>query len=435
MDLNQQLMSFIKKAPTPFQTIEEISNILDSNGFIKLNENEKWINKSGKFYTIRNNSSIIAFTIPNEINDYHYQICSSHSDSPTFKIKNISEIQGPKNYTKLNVEMYGGAISYSWLDKPLTLAGRVLIKNGNQIKATNLFIDKDLLIIPSLPIHFNRDVNKGYEFNVQIDLCPILLCENEKSISLQSIIANYLNIEKENIVSYDLFLVNRQLPVLIGNDNELLSAPRLDDLEASFVSLKSFIDSQNNNSINVYACFDNEEVGSLTKQGANSTFLFDTLNRINILLDKSNEDFYNAISKSFNISFDNAHALHPNRQEKYDVNNCCLLNKGIVIKENASQSYTTDAFSRAIFEQICDTANVPYQSFANRSDTRGGSTLGNLSNQHVSMHTVDIGLAQLAMHSSFETAGSKDTEYAYDAIKNYYSSNIIINNSDSFTIK
>lgn len=432
-NINIDLLNFIKESPSQFQAIESISNILNKNGYKHIKENESWNFKSGKYYVTRNGSSLIAFTIPSKILDYHYQIVSSHVDSPTFKIKNLPELEGPNKYLRLNVEKYGGSILYSWFDKPLSIAGRVLINKSNVIKSQNIYINKDLFIIPSMPPHINREINTKFEPNVQIDLCPLFSNGDLKKDDFINMLSKELKVKPKDIISYDLYLVNRQEPKIIGYKDEFICSPKLDDLQASYTSLMGFIDS-NSKCINVYATFDNEEVGSLTKQGASSTFLYDVLNRINNSLNKKQDDYYMAIAKSFNVSFDNAHAVNPNHPEKYDQENRCYMNNGIVIKENASQSYTTDAFSRAIFKLICDKANVPYQSFANRSDSRGGSTLGNLSNNQVSLNTVDIGLAQLAMHSSYETAGSKDSEYAYKALKEYYSSNIVIDSSISFKI-
>lgn len=434
-NITNQLIEFLEKSPTQFQAIDTISSLLRTNNFTRIKESDSWKLSKGKYFVTRNNSSLIAFEIPEKLDNYHFNIASSHCDSPTFKIKDISEIEGPKGYLKLNVEMYGGAILYTWFDKPLSVAGRVLVKQKSKTISKNIYIDSDLLIIPSMPPHIMKDINKGVEFNIQIDLCPLVSSDVLHKGDFKKIIASECGCKAEDIVSYDLYLVNRQKPTILGYKDEFVCAPKLDDLQAAYLSLQGFIDSKKNDCIKVYACFDSEEVGSLTRQGASSTFLYDTLMRINNSLNRTNEDFYNAIAKSFNVSFDNAHALHPNHSEKYDQNNQCLMNKGIVIKENASQSYTTDAFSRAIFKQICENAKVPTQSFANRSDSRGGSTLGNISNNQVSLCSVDIGLAQLAMHSSYETAGCKDNEYAYLALKQYYSSKILINETESFEIK
>lgn len=434
-DINKKLINFIKDSPSQFQAVESISNILQKNDYKNLKESETWKLAPGKYYVTRNGSSIIAFNIPKKISDYHFQICASHTDSPTFKIKAESELCGPNEYIKLNVEKYGGAINYTWLDKPLSIAGRVLVKEKNKTVSKNLYIDEDILMIPSVPIHMNRDVNKGYEFNPQIDLCPLFSNGELKKGDFVKMLAKYLETKSENIVAYDLYLVNRQEGKEWGYKNEFISSPKLDDLQAAYTSLLGFVDAKDNNSINIYCAFDNEEVGSMTAQGAMSTFLKDTLTRINTCLKKTEDDYHAALAKSFMVSFDNAHAVHPNHPEKFDQENKCYMNKGIVIKENASQSYTTDSFSRAIFKEVCNSAKVPVQQFANRSDQRGGSTLGNISNTQVSLHAVDIGIAQLAMHSNYETAGSKDSEHAYNAIREYYSRNILIEDSLNFVIK
>lgn len=434
-DINLGLINFIKESPSPFQAVDSIINILDKKGFKYLKESNAWKIKSGKYYTIRNNTSIIAFDIPTKMEDYHFQVAASHTDSPTFKVKCEAELNSPKEYLKLNIEKYGGAINYTWLDKPLSLAGRVLVKDKNKITAKNLYIDEDILIIPSMPIHFNRNVNAGYEFNVQIDLCPLFSNGELKKGDFVKMLAKYANVKAQDIVGYDLYLVNRQEGRVWGYKKEFISSPKLDDLQAVYTSLMGFVDSKDNGSIKVYSAFDNEEVGSATKQGAMSTFLKDTLLRINVALKKNEDEYHQAIAKSFMVSFDNAHAVHPNHPEKYDVDNRCYMNAGIVIKENAAQSYTTDSFSRSIFNDICKAVEVPVQNFANRSDERGGSTLGNISNAQVSLHAVDIGLPELAMHSNYETAGSKDSEYAYKALKEYYSRNISIEDSLSYTIK
>jgi len=432
---NKQLIEFIKKSPSMFHAVTSIKEILDTNGFTYLKEADDWNVKEGKFYTIRNNSSIIAFDIPKKLSDYHFQISASHSDSPCYKIKAVPELGGPSEYLRLDVESYGGMIDYTWFDKPLTVAGRVFVKEKNKIVSKLLYIDRDLLIIPSQCIHFNRSVNEGIAFNRAIDLCPLFSAGQLGVGSFDKMIANELGVKVEDIASKDLFIVNRQEGKEWGYENEFISAPKLDDLQAAFASLQGFINSKNPGCINVYACFDNEEVGSGTKQGAESDLLKNTLTRINVSLGKNEVELYKAFSKSFMVSFDNAHAVHPNHPEKTDSVNCVFMNKGIVVKENASQKYTTDAFSRAVFNCICDKAKVPVQCFANRSDVAGGSTLGNISNEQVSLHAVDIGIAQLAMHSSYETAGSKDTDYAIEALKSYYSSMIQIDGADGFSIK
>ena len=291
------------------------------------------------------------------------------------------------------------------------------------------------MLIPNVAIHFNREVNKGVPTNRQVDLCPLFSSGKAKKGDFKKMIAEHLNISVDNLLGFDLFLVNRQRPCIWGYKEEFISSPKLDDLQCAFTTLKAFLESENEHDISVYACFDNEEVGSNTKQGAMSTFLQDALKRINYGLKKSEEDYYQAISKSFLVSADNAHAVHPNHPEKTDTVNCAYMNKGLVIKESANQKYTTDAFSRSVLEQICYMANTPFQTFANRSDSLGGSTLGNLSNIQVSVHAVDIGLPQLSMHSTYETAGVEDTATTIQTLTKYYSTNININNFDQVTFE
>ena len=423
MEILKDLMNFLDSSVTMFHAINECEKVLKDSGYIYLPENEKWNIRAGKYYTKRNSSSLIVFDIAN--GDYHFQISAAHSDSPTFKLKDRPIIES-NGYLKLNVEAYGGMIDATWLDKPLTLAGRVMVDTGCGIETRLLYIDKDLLIIPNVPIHFNREINKGFAFNNQVDMLPVFSAGNLSEADFDKMLAKELGVKPEAILAKDLYLVNRQKATVIGYDNELISSGRLDDLECVYTSLLGFIEATNNDHINVFAVFDNEEVGSVTKQGAMSTFLVSTLNRINKALGKSDEDYYRAIAKSMLISCDNAHAIHPNHPELFDVKNRPVLNKGIAIKESANQKYTTDAFSRAVLKKILDKNNIPYQTFANRSDIIGGSTLGNLSNTAVSMNAVDIGLPQLAMHSAYETAGAKDVEYAIEALRAFFETNIDI---------
>ena len=423
MDILKNLMDFLDSSVTMFHAINECEKVLQRSGFIYLPENGKWNINKGKYYTKRNSSSLIAFDIAE--GDYRFQISAAHSDSPTFKLKDRPVIEA-NGYLKLNVEGYGGMINATWLDKPLTLAGRVMVNTDKGIETRLLHIDRDLLIIPNVPIHFNREINKGFAFNNQVDMLPILSAGNLKEDDFDNMIAKELGIEPEAILAKDLYLVNRQKAAIIGFDNELISSGRLDDLECVYTSLRGFVEAENKNHINVFAVFDNEEVGSVTKQGAMSTFLASTLDRVNTALGKSKEEYYRAIAKSILISCDNAHAVHPNHPELFDVKNRPVLNQGIAIKESANQKYTTDAFSRAILKKILEKKNIPYQTFANRSDIAGGSTLGNLSNTVVSMNAVDIGLPQLAMHSAYETAGAKDVGYAFETLKAFFEANIDI---------
>lgn len=419
----KQLFKFIENSPSCFHAIKTITEELKNEGFVEIKEKDTWqIEKGKKYYVTRNLSSVIAFKIPqNDFKSFH--IVASHSDSPTFKIKENAEIEVNNKYVKLNTEKYGGMICSTWFDRPLSIAGRILVKENNAVKTHLVNIDKDLVIIPNLAIHMNREVNDGYTYNAQIDMLP-LYGDNSSKGSLMKTIAKEVNVEEESILGTDLFLYNRMNGTKIGSNEEYISSPRLDDLECAFTSLSAFLSENTSNSASVYCVFDNEEVGSGTKQGADSTFLYDVLRRINISLGKTEEDYYRLISSSFMVSADNAHALHPNYTDKSDLTNKVYMNDGIVIKYNANQKYTTDAVSASIFKTICDSVDVPYQTFTNRSDILGGSTLGNISNAHVSLNTIDIGLAQLAMHSTYETAGAKDVTYMIDAIKAFYNTSI-----------
>ena len=436
IEISKELLQFIQDSPSMFHSIKTVKTYLDKAGFTYLPEGKAWsIKKGGHYYTTRNHSSIIAFKIGKTLDDYHFQLTAAHSDSPTYKVKSVPEMKGQGNYLKLDVEAYGGMIDNTWFDRPLTVAGRVLVKTAKGVESKLLCIDKDILLIPNVAIHFNREINDGYKYNRQVDLQPLFSNGAMEAGSFDKMVAKELGVKVKDILAKDLFLVNRQQPCVWGYENEFVSSPKLDDLQCAFSSLKAFLASENENHVNVCCVFDNEEVGSNTKQGAMSTFLYDTLQRINNGLGMSADDYYQAVAKSFLVSCDNAHAVHPNHAEKTDPVNCCYMNKGIVIKESANQKYTTDAFSRAVFTAICNKAGVPVQAFANRSDAAGGSTLGNLSNTQVSLHAVDFGLPQLAMHSSYETAGIKDTAYAVESLTAFFNTNIQIDEAEAAVIE
>lgn len=416
-----ELAAFIKGAPTAFHAVEQIRGILRENGFEELEEKEKWHLKPGKGYFVtRNYSSIIAFKAGEELSDYSFHVTASHSDSPTFKLKENAELEIKKKYTVLNTEGYGGMICSTWFDRPLSVAGRAVVKTGGGMETRLVKLDRDLLVIPSLAIHMDRTVNDGHAFNKQKDMLPLLSGEVKEPGAVKRLVAEELKVPEENIYGMDLFLYNRTEPAVWGYDNEFFSCPQLDDLQCAYASLTGFLSGSSKSNVNVYACFDNEEVGSGTKQGAGSTFLFDILWRINRALGKDEEDFYRAAAKSFMLSCDNAHAVHPNYKEKTDETNCVYMNEGIVVKSHAGQKYTSDAVSIALFKAICEKAEVPLQFFANRSDAAGGSTLGNIAMSQVSMNAVDIGLPQLAMHSAYETCGVRDTEYLIRAAQVFY---------------
>lgn len=435
IDISKELMDFIKESPTAFHVVKNFSTMLEKAGFIKLNERNKWkIEQGGKYYVTRNDSSIIAFQVPDNMDFYNFQIAAAHSDSPAFKIKENPEMVEDNNYVTLNVEKYGGMLMAPWFDRPLSVAGRVIVREDSGLKPVLVNVDRDLCVIPNLAIHMNRDVNNGIKYNPQKDMIP-LFGEIASKDKFDQIIANEAGVAIEDIISTDLFLYNRECGTIWGADNEFMSAPRLDDVMCAFSCIKALTDNkENNKSVNVCVIFDNEEVGSTTKQGADSSFLYDVLSRISMCMGKDSEDFIRACASSFMLSADNAHAVHPNYKEKADPTNRPYMNKGIVIKYNANQKYTTDAISAAIFKEICRKAEVEVQSYVNRSDIPGGSTLGNISNSHISLNTVDIGLAQLAMHSPYETAGVKDTENMIKAVKTFYETVVVTEEDGTYRL-
>lgn len=416
-----ELADFIKASPTPFHVISNIGKILEKEGFLPLQETKRWeIQPGGKYYVTRNHSSVIAFEIGKELDDYNFQIVASHSDSPTFKLKENAQIEVKGHYTKLNTEGYGGMLCAPWFDRPLSVAGRAIVKDKDGLQECLVNIDRDLLMIPSLAIHMNRQANEGQSYNKQTDMLPVLAGRVLEKDELKKMIAEELGARTEDILGLDLFLYNRMQPSIWGADEEFLSCPQLDDLQCAYASLKGFLSGKHPKGVNVYACFDNEEVGSGTKQGALSTFLAEVLRRINRGLGKTEEDFFRAAASGFLLSCDNAHAVHPNYIQKTDEGNHAFMNEGIVIKSHAGQKYTSDGVSIAIFKAICEKAEVPVQYFANRSDMAGGSTLGNLAMSQVSMKAVDIGLPQLAMHSPYETSGILDIEYLRRAAEVFF---------------
>ncbi|MEE1196420.1 MAG: M18 family aminopeptidase, partial [Lachnospiraceae bacterium] len=387
----------------------------------------------GKYYVTRNDSSIIAFKIP--CKDFHgFQIMASHSDAPAFKVKENPEIAAEQRYTKLNVEKYGGMLCAPWFDRPLSVAGRIMVKDGNRILPKLVDVDKDLLMIPNLAIHMNREANEGYKYNAQVDMLPLLGDETAKG-NFMKIVAEAAGVNAEDIIGNDLFLYNRQEGTVWGANNEYISSAKLDDLECAYASLQGIIEGENPENVCVHCVLDNEEVGSGTKQGAASTFLKDTLMRINRAMDRTEEQYHTALASGFMISADNAHAVHPNKGEKSDPTNRPYPNGGIVIKFSGSQKYTTDAVSAAILRMICEKAEVPVQVYLNHSDIPGGSTLGNISSTQVPLNTADIGVAQLAMHSPYETGGVKDVTYLIQMAKTFFGSCIILNGDDSYEIR
>lgn len=407
----RELFSFIRNSPTAFQATDSIRKQLRQNGFLELSEQTRWeLQRGCSYYVTRNDSSIIAFSIPEDAAcDIPCRIIASHSDSPSFKIKENPEIRSGV-YTTLNTEPYGGMLMAPWMDRPLSVAGRLICEKDGGLESVLIHEDRDLVLIPNLAIHMNRKANNGYAFNPQTDMLPLFSMDHADSLLLHTL-ADDAGVDPESILGHDLFLYNRQEGSIWGAENEFISAPRLDDLQCAFASLQGFLEEKRRKCLAVYCVFDNEEVGSTTRQGAASTFLEDTMKRIYSCLGADLQDYLIALSKGFMISADNAHALHPNHMQEADPVNRPLLNHGIVLKFHAGQKYCTDAVSAAMFRQICNKNDIPYQYFTNRSDKAGGSTLGNISNTKVALRTADIGLPQLAMHSPYETAGIADTGY------------------------
>lgn len=431
----KNLLSFIDRSPTAFHATANLCAELEASGRTRLDEGGAWKLEPGRGYFVtRNTSSVIAFDIPSGEAD-SFRIIAAHSDSPTFKIKENAELSVRGKYTKLNVERYGGMLFSTWFDRPLSVAGRILVRTEGGMEARLVDVDRDLLVIPNVAIHMNREINDGFKYNAQTDLMP-LFGDGEAKGKFRALIAETAGVPEDDLLGCDLYLYPRVTGRVMGREDEYVLSPRLDDLECAYSGLAAFLAAEKpEKGVNMLCVFDNEEVGSGTKQGADSTFLYDVMQRIFIALGKTQEDAYRAAAASFMLSADNAHAVHPNHPEKTDEENCVYMNEGIVIKFNANQRYTTDGVSSALFHKLLKDAGIPCQHFANRSDVLGGGTLGNISGSHVSINTLDIGLAQLAMHSCVETAGSRDVDYMINGMKAFYNARISVGRDGEFGIK
>lgn len=431
LEQTKELLQFIENSPTSFQTVETIGKLLDGDGFTRLEDGADWNPEPGKgYYVTRNQSAIIAFRMPTEKPE-NFLISASHTDSPMFKLKSDAISPAFDRYLRLNTEVYGGTILSSWFDRPLSLAGRVILAQNGNFTAKTVNIDRDLLLIPNVAIHFNRTVNSGCAVNPAVDTLPLFAQGKKEGEPLKAILAKELSCGEEEIVGTDLYVYCRTPGSVWGADNEFFSSPRIDNLMCAFGTLQGFRSTVGRSSVNLYYAADNEETGSATKQGAGSVFLSDVIDRI---CEKCAADRRKMLASSMMVSADNGHAKHPNHPELSDASNAPHLNGGVVIKSNAAQKYTTDGISAALFTEICKSAGVPVQYFANRSDMPGGSTLGSISNTLVPLITVDIGMAQLAMHSAYETAGCADTAYLIEAMRAFYRSVLTSTGDGSYSL-
>ena len=420
MDTVQKLFRFLDESPTCYHAAANAKAALTAAGAVELRESEQWKLEKGTLYVVeRGDSALVAFRVPE--GPFHgFLMAAAHSDSPTFKVRETAEAASAGNTLRLSVEPYGGGVWRGWLDRPLSVAGRVVIRQGDRLVSRLVNIDRDLLVIPGVAIHMDRSVNKGAELNSAVDLLP-LLGRGKEPGAFRKLIAEAAGVREEHLLSTELFLYPRTKAVQTGLNGEFIVSPRLDDLQCVFGCLEGFLAAKPGGSLPVLAVFNNEEVGSNTRQGADSTFLTDVLERIAHGCGLDSEAWKAAVANSFMVSADNAHAIHPAHPEYADKGEYPVLGGGIVIKYNANQRYTTDAVSGAVFQTICQEAGVPVQRYSNRADLPGGSTLGNISTAHLSVPTVDIGLPQLAMHSVCETAGAADTEHLVKAMTAYFS--------------
>ncbi len=423
----EKLLSFIDASPVNFLAVRNVCNTLLDNGFVQLHAEEALKDLPDKFFITKNNSAVFAFHLGRQsMADAGFRVIAAHSDSPTFRIKPNAEMVGEGGLLRLNTEAYGGAILNTWFDRPLSLAGRVILRSADALNPQTrlLNIKRPLLVIPNLAIHFNRQVNDGVKLSKQKDMLPTLGYVNDRLEAdglLVRLIANELQIEKEQIIDFDLYLYDTTPACLVGLNNEFISSGRLDDLSMVHAGMEAMIaESAKPEATKVLAIFDNEETGSGTKQGAGSNFLMSLIQRIVLAQGGSLDDYYRSVEKAFMVSADNAHGFHPNYAEKYDPTNHALLGGGPVIKINAAQKYATDAMSAAVFLQICERAGVPCQRFVNSSDIAGGSTLGNILTSSIAINGVDMGNPVLAMHSVRELASAADHENCIKAFTEFY---------------
>lgn len=423
-----ELIDFLYDSPSACHGVKATQKILNENGFIEIKESDKWdLKAKGKYYVVKNDSALIAFEIGSgNIEETGLRLIGAHTDVPGFRIKPNPQMISEGKYIKLNTEVYGGPILHTWFDRPLSIAGKVSLRGKSPLKPeTRLVnINKPLLIIPSLAIHMNREVNEGFKINKQVDTIPLLGLINEKLEKedyLMNLLADELKVNKEDILNFELGLYEYEKGMLIGMNEELISSGRFDDLWMVYSGIRALIDSSENEATKVMICIDNEEIGSLTAEGANSTLLNNILERIAIGLGKNKEEYYRALANSIMISADLAHAVHPNLGSKHDPTNRPILEGGPVLKIAASGSYSTDSFNGAIFAGVCESAGVPFQKFVNRSDVRGGTTIGPVTAANLTIPVIDMGAPVLGMHSIRELASVKDNYYTIKAFTEFLS--------------
>ena len=420
----EALIDFLKNGSSPFHVVEKTEKILQKEGFQKLDIKDKWnIEENQKYYVVKNDSAIIAFTTGNkEILKEGFKIIGAHTDSPSIKIKPQPEFEDEDYYLKLNTEVYGGPILNTWFDRPLTIAGRVSILKDGEIENININFKEPLLIIPNLAIHLNRKINEGQKIDKQKDLIPIMkTIEEDEEIEdyLIQLIADRLDINKDNLLDFDLYLRDTEAPIIMGSEKEFLSAGQIDDLGMAQAGLQALINS-NEPGFNLLVLFDNEEIGSNTDVGADSPLLSNLLERIVYALNQSREDYLQIIENTFMISADMAHAVHPNYADKHDPTNKPVINNGPVLKVSSNRRYTTDSYSGGYIKKLCKENNIPYQNFVNNSNEKGGSTIGPINLRHLGVKSVDIGNAVLSMHSIRELYGLKDHEWMIQLLTAFY---------------
>ena len=424
--MNKRLFDYIAASPTPYHAVAHTARLLEEAHYTRLLEGDKWELEPGRgYYVTRNGSSLIAFWLP-EGDFPGFMMTAAHCDSPCFKVKENAELTD-EHYVRLSAEKYGGMLCASWMDRPLSIAGRITVRTEEGLAVRLVDLKDTSAVIPNVAIHMNRTANDGMKYNPAVDMLPLYGTKDAKG-ALRQRVARCAGVEEGDILTTDLFVYNPQQ----GEEwNGYISAPRLDDLQCAFGGLTAFLGAESSESVPVYCLFDNEEVGSQTKQGAASTFLSDVLHRIS---GPDEERYRRRVANSFLVSCDNAHAVHPNHPEYMDKNHAVYMNGGIVIKYNANQKYTSDAVSAAIFKLVCESVGVPVQMYANRADMAGGSTLGNIANTQVSLNTVDIGLPQLAMHSAYETAGAEDTAYLVRALTAFYEKSLSADGGEGYRL-